>query len=166
MTVAQGALTFPNSNPLSSHIPYCPNLLFQCHWMLDTTVNHVSNMITPTPNELTALSATITPSLPTIFSIYPDQMEKILKATPFSTPGSTATGNSVDECMWQQECCFLAHLAKLQQTLRKIACLCNKQTFITQCNAMPKFQLLHPLWLASPTKPFILQKFDHNLLEL
>jgi len=65
------------------------------------------------------------------------------------------------------ECgCFLAHLAKLQQTLSKIACLCNKQTFITQCNAMPKFQLLHPLCLASPTKPFILQQFDHNLLEL
>jgi len=55
---------------------------------------------------------------------------------------------------------FEQNLLLVQQAFEE-----KMQTFITQGNAMCESQLLHPLHLASPTKPFILQQFDHHQLE-
>jgi len=80
--------------------------------MLDITVNHVLNVTASIPTEPTALPSTNMPYLLTEISISPNHLEPTLVATPPNTPDPTATGDSFEQCMQQQQQCFLETLAK------------------------------------------------------
>jgi len=151
------------SHPPWPHSSYCPDIPIQGYHMLDHQADTVPNTLKPCPNESDDLSFTNMHFSPTEFSICPECPETPPATNRLSTFDFTAN-NSFDECMQQQECSFLATMAKIQQNL-----LLAQQEFeekmqilIKHCSIVNESQLLHQSVLRHPIVPFLPKQPEPN----
>jgi len=146
MTITQGTLTSPTSNPQLQLASHHSDLPIQCHRPLDITAS--------TALTTTALLPTAPPASPPITNRIQPTEFSILLDSPVKTPDtisasildSVDTGDSFEERMRQQQRCFLATLADLRQNLvlAQQAFETQLQSFLAHRNAMQTFQPSHP----------------------